>query len=84
MRSMQYNMDLKRKFECLLGSKTTMTNISGTGRTQDLPHAAACSQQSVVQIPNPDRSSYLQLLYFKHLQLHRKGTKQEAVKCTVL
>jgi hypothetical protein len=84
MRSMQYNMDLKCKFECLLGSKTTITNVNGTGRTQDHPDAAACSQQSVIHIPNPDRSSYLQLLYFKHLQLHRKSTTQEAVKCTVL
>lgn len=78
MGSMQCNMDLKYKFEYLLGPKTTMTNINGTGRTQDLPDAAACSQQSVVHVPN------LQLFCFIHLQLHRRGTTQEAVKCTVL
>jgi hypothetical protein len=61
-----------------------MTNIKGSGRTQDLPGAADCSHQSVVHIPNPDRISYIQLLYLKHLQLHRRGTIQKAVKCPVL
>jgi len=50
-----------------------MTNINRTGRTQDLPDAAACGQQSVVHVPN------LQQLYFKNRQLHRM-----AAKCTVL